>query len=88
MDSENKKLAQTYVWHNNEAFFVSTINRQSSASLAYGHIYAETLVWEWDSETRKRGKIIGQDECAEDSILAHQSMVKSLFKTGLCMEEK
>lgn len=84
---KNKTLAQSYVWHNDKAFFVSTINRQCSASLAYGHVYAETLVWEWNPKTRTRGKMKGQDECAEGSIFAHQRMVKRIFNTGLCETE-
>ena len=80
----NKTLAQTNVWHGDKGFFVSTINRQSSAALAYGRIYSETLVWEWDSETKRRGNIVGQDEHCEDSIFAHQRMVQRLFETGKC----
>lgn len=83
----NEKIAQTYVWYNNEAFFVSTANRECSSPLSYGHIYAETMVWEWNPETRTRGKMIGCDECAEGSIFAHQRMVKRIFDTGLCEEE-
>ena len=83
----NKKLAQTYVWHNDKAFFVSTINRECSSPLAYGHIYAETMVWEWDCKTRKRGKLIGTDECSEDSILVHQGIVERIFDTGSCETE-
>ena len=86
MDSgrENITLAQTYVWHNDKAFFVSTINRECSSPLAYGHIYAETLVWEWNPKTRERGKILGQDECSDGSISAHQNMVQRIFNTGSC----
>ena len=50
---------------------------------AAGSLYAETLVWELDSEW-KRGAIVGQDEAAEGSIDAHQRMVKRLHETGQC----
>lgn len=88
MDEEymNKTLAQTYVWRDGKGFFVSTINRQSSAQFGYNHIYAETLVWEWDRESKQRGKMIGQDEHCEDSLFAHQRMVQRLFDTGKCVE--
>ena len=82
----DKTLAQTYVWHSGEGFYVSTINRRSSAALSYGRIYSETMVWEWNRETKKRGDIIGQDEHCEDSLFAHQRMVQRLFDTGKCEE--
>jgi hypothetical protein len=78
------KVIQTYVWHNGKCFFISTINRQSSA---IGELMsAETLAWEWDNETNKRGAWIGQDEDCEDSIATHQQMVERLFRTGKCEE--
>ena len=83
----NKALIQTYVWHEGEAFFVSTINRRSSAAASHFSFYAETLVWEWFPEIRKRGELIGQDEHLEDSIFAHQRMVQRLFDTGLCEDK-
>ena len=86
-DYTNKTLAQTLVWYRDKGFFVSTINRKSSAWLAYGRIYSETLVWEWDSVAKKRGDMIGQDEDCEDSLFAHQRMVQRLFDTGKCEEQ-
>ena len=82
----NKTLAQTEVLHGDKWFFVSTINRRSSAALAYGRIYSETLVWEWNRKTAKKGDMVGQDEHCEDSIFAHQRMVQRLFNTGKCEE--
>jgi 2-polyprenyl-3-methyl-5-hydroxy-6-metoxy-1,4-benzoquinol methylase len=76
----NKTLAQTYVWHGEKCFFVSTINRRSSSLLS--GIYAETLAWEWIQETKQCGRLIGQDEHCQNSIFAHQAMVKRLFDTG------
>ena len=82
----NKTLAQTHVWNGEKGFFVSTINRPSSAALAYGRIYSETMVWEWNRETKQRGNLIGQDEHCKDSLFAHQRMVQRLFDTGKCEE--
>lgn len=82
----DKTLAQTYVWHGEKAFYVSTINRTSSAALAYRRIYSETMVWEWNSETKQRCDLIGQDEHCKDSLYAHQRMVQRLFNTGKCEE--
>lgn len=78
------KLIQSYVWHGDKAFFVSTINRVTSAALAQGMIYAETMVWEWDAKTRERGKRIGQDEDTRDSIHTHIAVCERLQKTGKC----
>ena len=75
-----QKIIQSYIWHDGKAFFVSTINRESSAM--YGGTYAETMVWEWDEKTRERGKIVGQDEGSADSIYAHQRMCKRIHETG------
>lgn len=76
-------LIQTYVWHEGKAFFVSTINRASSAAAAYGMTYAETMVWAWNPETRKTERMLGQDEDCHGSIRTHQMIVERLHRTGL-----
>jgi hypothetical protein len=81
----NKTLAQTNVWYGNKGFFVSTINRQSSAALSYGRIYSETLVWEWDSIAKQRGRLVWQDEHCENSLFVHQRIIQQLFETGKCI---
>lgn len=76
-------IAQTYVAHNGRWFFVSTINRESSAMIEPPvPWYAETLAWEWNPDTKERGEIVGQDEAPSGCIYAHQRMVESLFQTG------
>jgi hypothetical protein len=82
----NTRIIQTYVTHKGKEYFISTINRESSSM--YGGIYAETLVWEWDRETRERGDLVGQDEGSRDSIRAHLQMVERIFKTGKCVENE
>lgn len=77
-------IAQTHVWHGDKGFFVSTINRTSSAAAAYGRVYAETMVWEWDAKTRDRGAMVGQDEGGKDAIMSHLAMVKRIHETGSC----
>ena len=39
-------------------WFVSTVYRQSSAAIDNPPGYYETIVWEWNSKTKKRGKMI------------------------------
>jgi hypothetical protein len=78
----NRKVAQSYVWHAEKAFFVSTIDRESSAALAPGLVYSETFAWEWDPETRERGDIVGQAEGFAGDVTVHLDVVRSLRRTG------
>ena len=76
-------LIQSYVWHDGKCFFVSTINRESSAMYAAGSRYAETMVWECDAITHERkNPFIGQDEALEDDITMHLKMCLKLHLHG------
>lgn len=89
MNSET--LKQDIVTHGDKQFFVSTINRESSAELSYRQIYAETLVWEWHADREgndERGKIVGQDEAAKDSLLGHNRMCKQFTEHGKESDEQ
>lgn len=79
---DDTKLIQTHCFTDHGAFFVSTINRDSSAMEAYGRRYAETIVWQWDEEKRERGSIVGMGESGEFSIRRHQDIVACLYKHG------
>ncbi len=81
------KVMQSYVWHDGKCFFVSTINRESSEVLAYGHRYAETMVWEYDPETRERGDLVGQFDGVEGTIGTHVSVCRKLNDTGSVKDE-
>lgn len=76
------KIIQSYVWHKGKCFFVSTINRESSAALAYGRIYAETMAWGYDYEKRECGNLIWQDEDVENGIETHNKVCRELHKYG------
>jgi len=78
----SRKLAQTYVWHEDAAFFVSTINRRSSAVIAPDHIYAETIVWRWDPDKREATEMIWTGSDCADCIETHNDVVLKLFDTG------
>lgn len=82
----SKKLIQSYVWHGDKCFFVSTIDRESSAALAYGGMYAETMVWAYDYAKGERGNFKGQAEGVEGSIRTHLMMCERLHKIG-CTDE-
>lgn len=78
----NNKIAQTYVWHGDQAFFVSTIDRLFGIPADPTGQYAETMVWEWDAATRTRGEMVGQDEDFQGSIRTHCIVVNNLRKYG------
>lgn len=75
------KVIKTYVWHQGKCFFVSTIERDSSAMQCPGR-FNETMVWEYDWKTAERGAWIFQDGCAKGSIRLHQQVVERLYATG------
>lgn len=86
-EHKDKTLVQTYVWHGDKVFFVSTINRVSSAALANGATYSETLVWDCGANAGDKRRLIGSDSHLTDSIYAHQRMVQRIFDTGSCEKE-
>ena len=81
-------LIQSYVHHHDKVFFVSTINRKSSAVLSYDAVYAETFVWEWDEKTQTRGEQVGQDSDGEDCIRMHLNLCKRFFEHGKQHEDE
>lgn len=82
------KLIQSYIWHDGKCFFVSTINRESSAMYSTCSCYAETMVWECDAITHQRkGSFIAQDEDSEDNISTHLKMCEKLNKFGAAVFE-
>jgi len=79
---KDDRVAKTYVWHGGKCFFVSTIERDSSA-MEGPRRYNETMVWEYDLEKRERSKnFIFQDGCSKGSIWLHQQVVVRLHQTG------
>lgn len=65
---------QSYVFHEDKAFFVSTIRRdyETYGGIVWGD---ETLVWEWDPESKKRGKLLYQ-------VDDHADCCEQLIRTG------
>jgi hypothetical protein len=77
-------MITTYVGHNGKVYRVTTINRESSAFYSPWAVYAETLVWEWDTEERKtKGSILLQGEAPEGSIKTHQRVVEQIYNEGI-----
>ena len=75
------KIAQTYVWHEGQCYFVSTINRESSAMLAPG-VYSETMAWEYDYDNRQRGELIFEGSHVRNGVRLHQTTVENLRRSG------
>jgi len=70
--------------YGDQKFFVSTIERDYDIAYAGGVIRGEeTIVWEYDRLTRKRGSMVGQGGGLQD----HFKICLSLHNTGLMPEE-
>ena len=78
----SEPVMSTYVHHEDKCWNVSTIYRQCS-SYDYDRMYYETIVWEWDDVTHKRGRICHQDEGLE----AHCSILERVVREGAFWEK-
>jgi hypothetical protein len=76
------KIIQSYVFHNDKRYFVSTIERDSSA-IEYPHRYNETIVWEWEEGKKERGELLIQDEDIKGSIKKHLEICSEIYKQGI-----
>lgn len=77
----DKRIIKSYVWHGEKCFYVSTIERDSSALLG-PYRFNETLVWEFDLDKVKRGDLVGQEVSSKGSIREHFAVCERLFKSG------
>lgn len=77
MEKKQYQLMCTYL---KGKYFISTIYRQSSA-MVEDCWYFETMAWEWNEKTKKRGSIVEMDDSGIDEDMAmnnHLLMVKKL----------
>jgi hypothetical protein len=84
MDYEpNRTIWQSYVYHKDKCFFVSTIERTYDV---YGGITRglETLVWDYNDETRERGDLVYQAGGAAD----HQTICRCIIAEGELPDEE
>ena len=79
---------QSYVWHGDKCFFVSTIDRASSVALDYGGMYSETMVWEYDYDKRERGSLVWQGEDIKGGISTHSLACKNIHEFGMVKDDK
>ncbi len=75
------RVIKTYVWHEGACFFVSTIERDSSA-MEGPRRFNETLVWRYDWDKRELGKQCFQADDCTGSIVAHQRTVEAIHDVG------
>ena len=80
-------MIATYVSHKGKWWRVSTINRESSALEAYGHKYAETLVWDLDVDNQAVGAIHHSDSDSYGNINTHQQVIERIHERGAFWEE-
>jgi hypothetical protein len=83
----DNRVIKTYVWHSGKCFFVSTIERESSAVLGPRR-YNETIVWNFGWDNSERGELIYQGEDSTGSIREHQAVCERIFRTGKPGEEE
>jgi len=76
-------IPDDYDWwdENAEAYYVSTINRDSD--VWEGDMYSETIVFEWDIKSQKKGKILYQTSHARNSLYLHKRIVHGLEESGM-----
>ena len=79
----SEKLIQSYV---KDRWFVSTIYRQSSAALNPDGWYYETMVWNWNAETKQREpNFIAQYDSGltEEQAIQRHAMVCASLPEGV-----
>ncbi len=74
-------LLKTYLWHGDKCFYVSTYERDSSASADYGARYNETLGWSWDLDRNCRSEIVAHTGDGE-AFRQHSAVCEQLYRTG------
>lgn len=79
----DSRVIKTYVWHGDDCYFVSTIDRNSSSAIAPDMRYAETMVWRFDWTNNERiSGILHSESDSEGCIRTHLSVVERLHRTG------
>ena len=77
----NKRLLKSIVWHGEQCFYVSTIERDYDGWSGETIRLNETIVWEFDWLTQNRGCLIHSDG-GGGACVQHCAVVERLFKTG------
>lgn len=78
---KDQPLIKSYVWRCEECFYVSTIERDSSAA-AGPRRFVETIVWTFDWATNERGRQVFMDSDHCGSMATHARVCARIFKEG------
>ncbi len=90
---DNTRQLKTYVWHDDQCFFVSTIERDSSAAETDPPPrFMETFVWEYDWSKGTRGSLTDATTGADcmvvgDAFEQHMEVCRQLYLTGKFTED-
>lgn len=77
---------KSYVWHGDQCFFVSTIERDSSACVEPPALrFLETMIWEFDWDASEKGELLYQN--GSQSLQQHLHLCETLHRTGELPEE-
>lgn len=76
------QICRSFVYHGDECFFVSTINRECSSPESYGGTYAETMVWTYNDEVGSRSELLYMGSSSTDSLHTHFKVCQLLVETG------
>jgi len=87
MAMSDNRVIKTYVWHGGKCYFVSTIERDSSAILGPRR-FNETMVWEYDWNSDERGQLVYEDGGPTGSIRTHQAVVEAIYENGIPSKER
>lgn len=81
----DERVIKSFVWHDGKCFFVSTIERDSSATEGPRR-FNETLVWNYEWNKKERGTLIHQGGDMAGSISTHQCICAALHRDG-CIDD-
>lgn len=85
-EAPSSDIIKSYVSHCDRHFFVSTIDRASSAYDGPAR-YNETIVWEWNYRTRERGELLWQAGDSSGSLHEHFRICEAYHRTGCAPQE-
>lgn len=88
VSTPDERIAKSYVWHEGQCYFVSTILRDSGVALAPGMRHYETLVWEYDWDKQERGKWVGQYGSDPRGVRQHTAVLQGYAANGRYYEDK
>lgn len=78
---DDRRIIKSYVWHNDKCFFVSTIERDSSAAISPPPRYFETIAWWYDWEIGERGDMVAHAGRGQ-ALAQYVDVCRQLIETG------